>query len=240
MSRQIVALGGGGFSDRPSSALDDYVLSLSSAAEPRVCFLPTASGDSESYVATFYRAFAPRRCRPSDLSLFHRSVDDLKTFLLQQNVIYVGGGNTANMLAVWRLHGVDRILRDAWESGIVLAGVSAGAICWFEASVTDSFGPGLDPLRDGLGLLAGSACPHYNSEPRRRPVYRQLVGSGFPAGYGLDDGVGLHFIGTELQEVLSETDGPSAYEVKLEGMAVRERPLKPRNVAQAAEAAAGR
>ena len=224
-------MGGGGFSqDGPSSPLDDYILGLARNERPRVCFLPTASGDSDLYVANFYRAFLPRNCRPTDLALFHRTVDDLERFLLDQDVIYVGGGNTANMLAIWRSHGVDRILRQGWEAGIVLAGLSAGAICWFEASVTDSFGLQLSGMRDGLGLLTGSACPHYNSEERRRPVYRQLVGKGFPAGYAADDGVGLHFIGTELRDVVSSAEGRSAYEVKLEGMAVRERPIQPQRL----------
>jgi peptidase E len=195
-----------------------------------VCFLPTASGDSESYVANFYRSYSPRDCHPTDLALFRRTVVDLKSLLLAQDLIFVGGGNTANMLAIWRVHGVDRILREAWEAGIVLAGISAGAICWFEACVTDSFGLGLDGMRDGLGFLHGSACPHYNSEARRRPVYRELVLRGFPAGYAMDESVALHFNGTELSEVVSAAEGRSAYEVKLEGMAVRERPLKPRSL----------
>ena len=227
--QHIVALGGGGFSEEgPTSRLDDYILSLAREARPRVCFLPTASGDSDTYVTNFYRAFAPRNCRPNDLALFHRTVTDVRPFLLAQDVIYVGGGNTANLLAIWRMHGVDRILREAWEAGVVLAGISAGAICWFEAAITDSFGLGLAGMRDGLGLLSGSACPHYNSEERRRPMYRELVGKGFPAGYAVDDGVALHFVGRELAAVVSSLDGRSAYEVRLEGAAVRERPMKPR------------
>ena len=229
--RQIVALGGGGFSDGgPPSKLDDYILGLARTPRPRVCFLPTASGDADAYVASFYRAFSPRDCRPSDLALFRRTVVDLSPFLLEQDVIYVGGGNTANLLATWRTHGVDRILREAWDQGIVLAGISAGAICWFEASITDSFGLDLAGLRDGLGLIAGSACPHYNSEERRRPVYRQLVGSGFPPGYAIDDQAGLHFVDGELVEVVSNADGRTAYEVRLEGAAVREGPLTARSL----------
>jgi len=190
--------------------------------------MPTAGGDADSYVAMFYRAFAQLDCQPSDLALFRRTVVDLRAFLLEQDVIYVGGGNTANMLAIWRTHGVDTLLREAYQQGIVLAGISAGAICWFEASVTDSFGIQLAGLRDGLGLIAGSACPHYNSEERRRPVYRQLVGSGFPPGYAIDDHVGLHFVDGTLAEAVSDLEGRSAYEVRLEGAAVRERPLAPR------------
>jgi dipeptidase E len=229
LSTHIVALGGGGFSDgAPWSKLDEYILGLAGKPRPRVCFIPTAGGDADSYAAMFYRAFSSRDCQPSDLALFRRTVVDLRAFLLEQDVIYVGGGNTANMLAVWRTHGVDRILREAWDKGIVLAGISAGAICWFEASVTDSFGLDLAGLRDGLGLLSGSACPHYNSEERRRPVYRQLVGSGFPPGYAIDDHVGLHFVDGALAEVVSTLEGRSAYEVRLEGAAVRERPITPK------------
>jgi dipeptidase E len=230
-TRQIVALGGGGFSDDgPPSKLDDFILSLARTPRPRICFLPTASGDSETYPVKFYRAFTPRDCRPSDLSLFNRTVADLRAFVLDQDVIYVGGGNTANMLAVWRVHGVDAILREAWDAGVVLAGISAGAICWFEAGVTDSFGLPPTGMRDGLGLVAGSACPHYNSEPQRRPVYHELVRRGFPGGYAVDDGVGLHFVDRELAEVVSETNGRSAYRVTLDGDAVRELQLEPRSL----------
>jgi dipeptidase E len=141
----------------------------------------------------------------------------LRELVLQQDVILVCGGNTANMLAVWRLHRFDAILREAWEAGIVLTGWSAGMICWFEASVTDSFGPELAPLRDGLGLLPGSACPHYDGEERRRPVYTELVAGGFPAGIALDDGAGAHFVGRGLREVIATSDGPRGYHVGPDG-----------------------
>ena len=121
------------------------------------------------------------------------------------------------MLAIWRVHGFDGILREAWESGIVLCGASAGMICWFEAGVTDSFGPQLAAMRDGLGFLAGSACPHYDGEERRRPVYTELVRDGFPAGYAADDGVGLHFAGTELVESVTCRPGTGAYRVEPAG-----------------------
>ena len=137
--------------------------------------------------------------------------------MLAQDAISVGGGTTANMLAIWRVHGFDRILREAWESGVVLFGASAGMICWFEAGVTDSFGPGLDGMRDGLGLLAGSACPHYDGEALRRPRYRELVDGGFPEGIAADDGVGLHYVGTELREVVTCRPGATAYRVTRDG-----------------------
>jgi dipeptidase E len=142
VQQRIVAMGGGGFSMRDNPRLDRFVLSLARSPHPRVCFVPTAGGDSEGYVASFYRAFAAFDCTPSDLGLFDRSVDDLEAFVLAQDVISVGGGNTASLLAVWRAHGLDAILRRAWEEGVVLAGISAGMNCWFEESVTDSFGTG--------------------------------------------------------------------------------------------------
>jgi peptidase E len=179
--------------------------------------VPTASGDPIAAVAQFYRAAARRDCRPSDLPLFLRTGDDLRAQLLAQDVIWVGGGNTANMLAVWRAHGVDEVMREAWEAGIVLAGSSAGMICWFEASITDSFGPQLDPLHDGLGFLPGSACPHYDGEDRRRPVYRAAVEQGFPAGYAADNEVALRFDGTELAECVTAREGASAWRVDRDG-----------------------
>jgi peptidase E len=216
VSRQIVAMGGGGFSMEPENpALDAFVLSLARAARPRVCFVPTASGDSESYVRDFYRAFAAHDCRPADLALFERTEADLRAFLLAQDVIYVGGGSTANLLAVWRVHGLDAILRAAWEEGVVLCGVSAGMNCWFESSVTDSWRVGdAGPLRDGLGLLPGSACPHYDGEPARRPAFRALVDAGeLPPGLAADDGAALVFSGTELEDVVASRDGAAAYAV---------------------------
>ena len=126
----------------------------------------------------------------------------------------MSGGNTANMLAIWRVHGFDRILREAWEAGVVLTGGSAGMICWFEAAVTDSFGPQLEGLRDGLGFLPGSACPHYDGEERRRPRYRELVDGGFPAGIAADDGVAVRFEGSELAEVVTARPGATAYRVE--------------------------
>ena len=161
-------MGGGGFSMEPDNPLlDDEILNLARASRgrrrPRICFIPTASGDSLAYVAEFYAAFA-RRTDADHLALFNRTVDDIEGLLLHQDVIYVGGGNTENMLAVWRVHGVDRALRRAWESGVVMAGLSAGSLCWFERGTTDSFGVGLAPLSGGLGLLPGSHAPHYDGE----------------------------------------------------------------------------
>src|SRR5437764_13549916 len=143
--------------------------------------------------------------------------DDLRACALEHDVILVGGGNTANMLAIWRVHGFDEVLRDAGQSGVVLAGWSAGMICWFEAGVTDSFGPELTGMRDGLGFLGGSACPHYDGEGRRRPVYERLVRDGFPPGLALDDCAGAHFVGTELHAVVASTSTAGGYRVGPDG-----------------------
>ncbi|HXF98919.1 MAG TPA: peptidase E [Gaiellaceae bacterium] len=223
MSGQIVAIGGGSFLADPASPLDDFLLSLAGRPSPRVCLLPTATGDSAVVIAAFFEAFARRDCRPSCLRLFGAPERPAER-LLEQDVVYVSGGNTANALAVWRVHGIDRALREAWERGAVLGGPSAGANCWFECSVTDSFGPELAPLRDGLGLLSGSFCPHYDGEERRRPVYRRLVDEGFPPGYAADDWAALHFAGTELREVVAAREGARAYRVEPGG----ETPLEAR------------
>jgi dipeptidase E len=215
--RRVVAMGGGGFSMEPDNPLlDQFILSLARSSPPRVCFLPTASGDAEGYVAGFYRAFTSVDCRPSDLGLFERTIGDLESFVLAQDVIYVGGGNTASLLAVWRAHGLDQILRRAWEEGVVMCGLSAGMNCWFEQSVTDSFDLArLAPLHDGLGLLPGSACPHYDGEEQRRPTFTRLVASGeLPDGWAADDGAGLVFAGRELVEVVTSRPRAGAYRVQ--------------------------
>ena len=153
----------------------------------------------------------------SYLSFYPWPPADLRDQAFAADVILVCGGNTANMLAVWRIHGFDGILREAWEAGVVLAGWSAGMICWFEAGVTDSFGPQLEGMRDGLGLLPGSACPHYDGEERRRPVYTGLVADGFPAGLALDDAAAARFAGTELVEVVASRQTARGYHVGPDG-----------------------
>jgi dipeptidase E len=214
MTRTIVALGGGGFSQEQDPRLDAWIVSLAASARPKVCFVPTGSGDSEAYLVAFYAAFAALDCRLSQLGLFRRRVADIEQLLLTQDIVYVGGGNTANLLAVWRAHGVDRALRRAWESGVLLCGVSAGALCWFESGVTDSFGSSLAPIFDGLGFVAGSFCPHYDGEPLRRPRYTELIGDGrLPAGYAADDGVALRFSEAGLSEVVASREQARAWSV---------------------------
>ena len=226
VQRNIVAMGGGGF-DSGSSMLDRYALSLVEAERPRVCFIPTAGGDDIGYTLAFYRAYAAFGCDPFVLKLFDREVEDIRRFLLGMDMIYVGGGNTANMLSVWRLHGVDAALEEAWYAGVVLSGLSAGANCWFDSSTTDSYLLGrADPLLDGLGFIPGSFCPHYASEPARRPAYLNLVAGGaLPAGYACEDGTAVHFAGTDLQTAVSVDGDARAYRVYRLGDGVSEEAL---------------
>jgi len=216
VNQQIIGLGGYSSSDAETHALLRHVLSLTGVERPRVLCVPTAVGDSSEGIVRFYERYAGLG-ELAHLRFFPHPPADIRDRVLAQDAIFVGGGNTANMLAIWRVHGFDELLREAWEAGVVLFGGSAGMICWFEASITDSFGPQLDGLRDGLGFLAGSACPHYDGEALRRPRYRELVDAGFPEGIAADDGVGLHFVGTELNEVVSCRPGSTAYRVTRAG-----------------------
>ncbi|HEX5245652.1 MAG TPA: Type 1 glutamine amidotransferase-like domain-containing protein [Gaiellaceae bacterium] len=201
-SRQIVGMGG--FPDLP---VWENVLTL--ARGRRVLVDRTASPQ--------YGEPIDLPGELTDLTFYPWPPENVRELALGSDVILVCGGSTANMLAVWRLHGFDRVLREAWEAGVVLAGWSAGMICWFEAGVTDSFGPQLEGMRDGLGFLPGSACPHYDGEDKRRPVYRELVANGFPAGLALDDGAAAHFVGTELREVVVSSPETHGYHVGPDG-----------------------
>ena len=211
----------------PLEPLCAHALALSGQEDPRVCGLLGATGDASDSIVRFYEVFPADRCRPTHVKLFGIPRPDWREHLLAQDVIFVGGGNTANMLAVWRVHGADAVLREAWERGTVLCGVSAGAICWFEAGVTDSFRAELDGL-DCLGFLPGSACPHYDGEAERRPAYHRLVRDGFPGGLAADDGVALHFVGPQFEEAVSAKPGAAAYRVELAEGEVRETRLEAR------------
>jgi len=207
---QIVAAGAGlGLMQRPDDPYHDFVLGLTGKERPRVLFLPTATGDDASYIVSFYETYHSDRCTPFHLRLFNRTVRDLRKLILSCDVITVGGGNTANMLDVWRRQGVDEILREAWEQGAVLTGGSAGGLCWFHGGTTDSWGLPYQVLEDGLGFLDGSFCPHYDAEDGRRPVYREALLDGrLSGGYGVDNLVSLHFSGKELVgAVSSQADG---------------------------------
>jgi peptidase E len=213
--RTIFTMGGGGFTADPSDpALDAFVLSLSPRPEPRILFLPTASGDATHQIARFHAAFGDRACITTVLSLFRPGPVSLRELLLEQDVVYVGGGSKRNMLAIWREHGIDRALRVAWERGIVLAGLSAGAMCWMQWGVTTSTGVP-EPV-EGLGLLPGSLSVHRDGEPRRLPVYVEAVRSGrIPGGWAVDDGVGLLWRGRRLERVVSARPGAGAERVEL-------------------------
>jgi peptidase E len=220
-------MGGGGFSmQEEPSKLDSFVLSLAAKPDPVVCFVPTASGDSDRYVQRFYAAFRQLPCEPIDLSLFVRDGRSLSERLAGIDVIYVGGGSTANLLALWRLHGLDQALRErARARQLVLAGLSAGGLCWFEGGITDSYGP-LCPLPDGLGWIGGTFCPHYDGEPGRRPAFRSAVAQGtLNAGFAADDGAALHFIDGTLQRAVTERRSATVYRVERRAGKAEETPM---------------
>ena len=213
----IVAMGGLSWDDEERRRLEDYWLALTGAERPRVLVVATAAGEDADMTLTLFGQLADR-AELSHLSFFPWPPGDLRDLTLGQDAIYVTGGNTANALATWRVHGFDAILREAWQAGVVLTGWSAGMLCWFEAAVTDSFGPQLEGMRDGLGFLPGSACPHYDGEGERRPVYTRLVrDEGFPPGVAADDCVALRYDGTELVETVAAREGSGAYRVSAGG-----------------------
>jgi peptidase E len=227
--KRIVAFGGFKLADEDHRGLESQLLRMTGKERPRVCFLPTASADDADYTVIFYEAFSGR-ADPTHVVFHPWPPEDLRDRIVGSDLVFVGGGNTANMLAIWRVHRVDGMLREAWEAGAILCGSSAGMICWFEAGVTDSFGPDLLGMRDGLGFLPGSACPHYDGEELRRPRYHEFVREGFPAGYAAEDDVGLVFHGTELAEAISAAPGQRAYRVELRGGEVVETPIEARVV----------
>jgi dipeptidase E len=220
--QQIIAMGGGGFSMEPENlALDRYVIAQTGKDRPSVCFLSQASGEARDYIINFYKAFNELDCRCSHLSLFQPHTNDFEGFLMSQDIVYVGGGNTKSMLALWREWGLDVILRKASENGTALAGVSAGAICWFEELTTDSI-PGKLTALKGLGYLAGSCTPHYDGESERRPTLTRLVASGeLMAGYAFDDGAAGHFVDGKLKTVVSSRPNAKGYYVsRVDGQAI--------------------
>ncbi len=211
--KQIIALGGGGFSMEPENhLLDLYVLAAANKAQPKICFLGTASGDAESYIQRFYDCFGKLNCTPTHLSLFKGKTEDLRSFIFQQDIVYVGGGNTRNMLVLWKEWGLDRILIEAYNSGIVMAGISAGAICWFEQTLTDSV-PGRLTLLKGLNLIDAFCIPHFDGEPNRRPETERQIEAGIlsGSGWGVDDSAALHFVDGILYKTVSSVETKTAY-----------------------------
>lgn len=220
--KQIVAAGGGKF----CGGMAEYLARLTGKDRPRTLYIGTAMAEDPASALRIYDRFGSQS-ELSRLEFFPWPPEDLRERVLGADLIFVGGGNSANMLAIWRVHGVDELLREAWESGVVLSGSSAGGLCWFEAGVTDSFGPQLDQM-DYLGFLPGSFCPHYDDEELRRPRYHELLQNGLAAGYAADAGVGLHFVDDELHEILACDEGTKAYRVELREGEVVETPLAAR------------
>jgi peptidase E len=224
--RQILALGGGGFSMEAGNALlDDHALALTGVECPKVCFLPTASGDADHYIVRFYRAFPAGRCRSSHISLFRRDggASDLAAHLLQQDLIYVGGGSLISLLGTWTAHGIDGMLRAAWQNGTVMAGLSAGSLCWFDHAITAFHGESRSAR--GLGFLPHSNAVHYDDKPERRQAFLEAIADGMPPGYGTGDGAALHFVETDLARVVTSRPHARAYHVAPDGADVIESEL---------------
>jgi peptidase E len=224
----------GPFQWRRGPLIEHAIVLAGAPARPRVCYIGTAAGDSLNGTAGFYRAFAGSDVRASHLELFAMpNVPDVRRHLLEQDVIWVGGGSVANLLAVWRVHGLDEVLRECWTSGVLLGGVSAGSICWHVGGTTDSFGLDLRAVTDGLAFLPYGNGVHYDSEEQRRPLLHGLVADGvLPTSYATDDGVGLYYEGTELVEAVAERPDVAAYKVERgpDGRAVETR-IEPRRLA---------
>ena len=221
-SKHIIA-GSAGFIQRQGvtqlGPVIRYGLNITGKSIPKLCFLGTAGGDAAEWTASFYTACMGSDVSPSHVILFPMpNVHDVRKHLLEQDMIWVGGGSVANLLAVWRVHGLDEILREAWENGIVLGGISAGSICWHTGGTTDSFGVELRPVTNGLGFLPYSNGVHYDSEERRRPLFQQLIADGtLGKGYATDDGVALHYRGRKLHKVIADTKDKYAYQVMRTG-----------------------
>lgn len=223
MTTHILAMGGGGFSmsdDGAVTAFDRYALALSGRERPVVCFFPTASGDADEYVERFASAYAAVDCETRVLELFRRRTADVREVLDGVDVVMVGGGSTVNLMALWDAHGVSAALREAIATrDMVLAGVSAGANCWFEACSTDALGPEVAAWHGGMGLLPGSFCPHYDGEEQRRPHHQHAVASGaLPPGWAADDGAAVHAVGGRVVAHLAERPGARTYRVAPDGV----------------------
>jgi dipeptidase E len=228
MKKQVLTMGGGGFTSKPENLkLDKYLLSLTNKKNPKVCFIPTASGDDESYKKRFYSSYKKLNCETSHLSLFSPPEGDLRDFVLEKDIFYVGGGNTRNLLVLWKEWGLDKFLHEAWCNGAIMAGLSAGSICWFEQGLTDSKTGKLLPL-DCLGFLSGSNCPHFDSEIQRRPEYHKAILNGsLKPGIACDDGVAAHFIDGKLDRCVSSLSSAKAYSIRNDNGVIIESVIEP-------------
>jgi peptidase E len=231
-AKRILALGGHDFDRRAGNdAICDLIVELADSPRPKACLLPTASGDPEDQIVRFRRAFGERDCLPSVISLFRLGENpvDVREELLGQDVIYAGGGSLVNLIAIWRAHGLDQVLRECWREGILIAGQSAGAMCWFRGGITSSQGE--PSVADGLGLLPGSACVHYLTEPVRRRRFLRAISTGeLEPGLGLEDQTGALFEDTELAETFTARDGAAVWEVSVENGGTRETELHARRL----------
>ena len=224
---QIVAAGGALLlPDSGNDKLERYIVDSCGKAKPRVCFVPTATGDDLSYIVRFYETYARLGVATDVLRLFRRTPVDLRDYLAPFDIVHIGGGNTRSMLAVWQHYGFDRVLNEAWQRGTVLCGSSAGSICWFEHGLTDSLAGSLTAM-PALGFLAGSNCPHYDGEAERRPTYEGLIARGeIEPGYACDDGAALHYVGTDLRAAIASRQTAHAYRVDLVDGRARETKLE--------------
>ena len=224
MKKQIIAIGGGGFGRSPGEGvIEKYILDQSNKERPNICFIPTATGDNEAYKVNYYSTFSKLNCSPVHLDFFKRT-PDLEELIKQQDVIFVGGGNTKSMLAVWKDWGLDLILKEAYERGVIMCGVSPGAICWFEEGVTDSWSEELKVM-DCLGFVKGACCPHYDEEPQRRPSLSKFLTEGvMQSCYAVDGGCALHIENEQEYKAVVFAKDKNAYCVDLENNQVKEEP----------------
>jgi dipeptidase E len=228
MKRQIFAMGDGGFLMEPENPLlDQFFFNLTGKINPKVCFVGTAGGDDPAYIQKFYTAMQGKSCEPSHLALFKAPTGSLRDYVFSKDLIYVSGGNTRNLLVLWKEWELDQIFREAYDSGIVIGGISAGSICWFEQGVTDSI-PGRLSAINCLGFLEGSNCVHYDGEVERRGSYQSLIMEGMKPGFACDDDVAGHFVNEQLVEVVSSRPKAKAYQVQKIGSEVRESAIIPR------------
>ena len=222
--RQVIAIGGGGFGrTQKSHLIEQYILDQSSQEKPNICFIPTATGDLDPYVVNFYSVFSKLNCNPSHISFFKRTID-LEEHILNQDVIFVGGGNTKSMLAVWKDWGLDLILKKAYDQGAVMSGVSAGAICWFEQGLTDSWASELK-MMPCMNFISGNCAPHYDEEPQRRPATKKLLqDNAISFMYGIEGGAALHFINEQPEKTVRFQKNKHSYNVTLKDSTVSEKP----------------
>ncbi len=225
MKKHILAIGGGGFGRTKSKYLiENYLLNLSKKEFPKVCFLPTATGDNDSYIVRFYSVFSSLNCHPSHLEFFKRTVD-IEKHILKQDIVFVGGGNTKSMLAIWKNWGMSSVLNDAYNNGVIMSGVSAGAICWFTSGITDSWDSELRIL-PCLDFISGTCCPHYDEEPARIPYVKEiLIRNKVTSCISIEGGAAMHYIDGKPFKSVSFNNNKNSYNVYLENKVIVESPF---------------